>query len=279
MELITNIVIEYLKHNKRIVVPKLGAFIVKQPSGMIIFSELMRNDDGVLRSLLMAYGVKELEANGKIDRFVFEIRHAIGNGNSFTVDNLGEFLPGHNNTITFKQKREPQHIGGNIKPPIETLTTEKRRLKRQVQAHSKTHRGDMQPRTSTPLQRKATESDTTSNISKPDAYLRGLKYDKDKNKKRNDDGRRSDSRKRGGLAVLFQLIIVLAVAASVVWFLWQWLNSDNATANAGYDTTATDVSYMPCDSLQIIPADTMLLNIEGIDQPQEGLGDEVLPEN
>ena len=49
MKLITNILIEYLKHNRRLVVPKLGAFIVKQPSGVIRFSELIRTDDGVLR--------------------------------------------------------------------------------------------------------------------------------------------------------------------------------------------------------------------------------------
>ena len=53
MKLITNILSEYLKHNKRLVVPKLGAFIVKQPSGVIRFTELIRNDDGILRSLLM----------------------------------------------------------------------------------------------------------------------------------------------------------------------------------------------------------------------------------
>ena len=76
MKLLTNIIGEYLKHNKRLVVPKLGTFIVKAQGGAILFSDLMRNDDGVLRSLLMAYGMKELEANGLIDRLVFEVRHA-----------------------------------------------------------------------------------------------------------------------------------------------------------------------------------------------------------
>ena len=66
MELLVNIIIEYLRHNKRLVVPKLGAFIVKQGGDNIVFSELMRTDDGVLRSLLMAYGMKELEASDRI---------------------------------------------------------------------------------------------------------------------------------------------------------------------------------------------------------------------
>ena len=124
MELITNILIEYLKHNKRIVVPKLGAFIVKQQSGVVRFCDLMRNDDGVLRSLLVAYGMNELEANGKIDRFVFEIHHAIGQKRSFMLEGFGEFRAGDNNTITFIHSLEPREIGGNIKPPLEILNIE-----------------------------------------------------------------------------------------------------------------------------------------------------------
>ena len=125
MELITNILIEYLKHNKRIVVPKLGAFIVKQPSGIIRFTDLIRNDDGVLRSLLIAYGISELEAIGKIDRFVFEIRHALSQGEKYNIADLGEFRTGENNTILFSHKSEPRVIGGSIKPPVEALNLEK----------------------------------------------------------------------------------------------------------------------------------------------------------
>ena len=130
MKLITNILIEYLKHNRRLVVPKLGAFIVKQPDGTIIFSELMRNDDGVLRSLLVAYGCNELAANGIIDRFVFEVRHNISHGTSYAIPNLGEFVAGENNTIRFKHKREPKVFGGTIKPPVERFDDEKLKWQR-----------------------------------------------------------------------------------------------------------------------------------------------------
>ncbi len=128
MKLLTNIIGEYLKHNKRLVVPNLGTFIVKAQGGAILFSDLMRGDDGVLRSLLMAYGMKELEANGLIDRLVFEVRHATSRGESYTIEGLGDFTQGPNNTLTFRQKREKVVIGGNIKPPVETLVDEQRKI-------------------------------------------------------------------------------------------------------------------------------------------------------
>ena len=52
---------QYLGSHKRLVVPQLGAFIVKAPGGEILFSELFKRDDGVLRGLLTAAG-----ANGTL---------------------------------------------------------------------------------------------------------------------------------------------------------------------------------------------------------------------
>lgn len=243
VELITNILAEYLKHNKRLIVPKFGVFIVKQPSGTIVFSDLMRNDDGILRSLLMAYGIKELEANGMIDRFVFEIRHAVSSGEKYTVENLGEFSAGANNTIVFKQKREPQHIGGNIKPPIETLDTEKRRLRRGERETTTLRRANApksqtKPRP-TPKPKASEEFDATA-LGKPDAYLRGLKYDNSKNKKRSEEGRRSEGRSRGRGRRIIAVIVVSAILGFALWYGWQWLNKEPQPA---YDTTTSARMY------------------------------------
>ena len=60
---------EYLKSNRRLVIPSFGAFVTKE-DGQIIFSELLKRDDGVLRGLLVANGMREIEAAGKIDRFI-----------------------------------------------------------------------------------------------------------------------------------------------------------------------------------------------------------------
>lgn len=238
MELITNILIEYLKHNKRLVVPKLGMFIVKQPSGVILFSDLMRSDDGVLRSLLIAYGVKELEASGMIDRMVFDIHHAINRGESYVIEGFGEFVASENNTIKFKHKREPQVFGGNIKPPVEMLDVERQRLQREATTrptHNRTPRAPQRERQST-AKRNVQMEDDILRIGKPDAYLRGLKYDKSKNAKRGEERIDRKRRRRPSLAVI---LLVVAIAAGVIWGGWQWLKKNDTTANNSSATTAT----------------------------------------
>lgn len=91
---------EYLKSNRRLVIPSFGAFVVKG-DGDIIFSELLKSDDGVLRGLLVAQGMREIEAAGKIDRFIFEIRHALMQGNICPVADLGTFHRTAEGVITF----------------------------------------------------------------------------------------------------------------------------------------------------------------------------------
>ena len=223
MKLLTNIIIEYLKHNKRLVVPKLGAFIVKRQGGEIIFSELMRGDDGVLRSLLMAYGMKELEANGTIDRMVFEIRHAVGKGESYLIEDLGDFRPGANNTIVFRHHREPLVIGGNIKPPVETLNDEKIKMQR-MRKHQPQPAADHKRRSKRVKVEAVREpSEDIMSITKPDKYLRGLKYDQKKNKKREEDLFRSTPERHTTRNVLMRLIAAIIVGIAG-WFVWQELN-------------------------------------------------------
>ncbi len=99
--MIEKIIIDYLAAHKRLVVPQLGAFIVKQPDGKILFSELLKRDDGVLRGLLCAGGMTELQAMGVINRLVFDVRDAVGRGDRFEVKGLGAFYPAPNHTIRF----------------------------------------------------------------------------------------------------------------------------------------------------------------------------------
>lgn len=240
VELITNIIIEYLKHNKRLVVPKLGAFIVKQPAGIILFSDLMRGDDGVLRSLLMAYGVKELEANGMIDRFVFDIHHAINRGESYTIEGFGEFMASDNNSIKFHHKREPQVFGGNIKPPVEALNTEREKLQR-VEAARHTHnrevRATQRPRQS--ASRSTVKEDDMMHLGRPEAYLRGLKYDNSKNKKRSEEHMEAKHRRRPSLAAV---LVIAIIVGGLIWGGWWWLKKNDTAveSTAIVVATATD---------------------------------------
>ena len=271
MELITNILIEYLKHNKRIVVPKLGAFIVKQPSGIIRFTDLMRNDDGVLRSLLVAYGMSEIEAVGRIDRYVFEVRHAISQNGKFTIANFGVFRASDNNTIIFTHNSEPKIIGGNVKPPIDVLDTEK--LKLQLLAQAMAQPAQQKPKKESKKEgrkenkkksKKRQEENTTLSLSKPDSYLRGLNYD-DRKKKRGDDrgDKRRAPRRTSPLLILFILVLV----AGGVYGLWYWLDSQRAipqqTTSVVKERTTIEVDSLampdsllltqPVDSLQQLP--------------------------
>ena len=252
MELITNILIEYLKHNKRIIVPKLGAFIVKQPSGIVRFSELMRNDDGTLRSLLVAYGMSELEANGKIDRFVFEIRHAIGQKQNFILDDFGEFRAGDNNTITFIHKSEPRVIGGTIKPPVETLNIEKQKLQP----------SELSAKESVADKRKSikTEKETKSTLTlnKPDDYLRGLNYDD--RKKRHSDDRKDKRNVPKGISPL-RILLILIVIIGVIYGGWRWIESKSKSPVVEYKQQIIEEVASPIvDTLMLLGEPTDSLN-------------------
>lgn len=101
------VIAQYLRSHRRLIIPQMGAFIVKEPGRSVLFSELLKRDDGVLRSLLVAAGSSELEAGGEIDRFVFEVRHAIQQGREFPLEGLGVLKPGPNETIAFTYQPQP----------------------------------------------------------------------------------------------------------------------------------------------------------------------------
>lgn len=107
---------QYLGSHKRLVVPQLGTFIVKEPGVSIVFSELLKCDDGVLRGLLREAGVGELEAAGEIDRFVFEVRHAAQHGQEFRLDGFGVLRPGPNGTIAFAYEPRPVQSAADAAP-------------------------------------------------------------------------------------------------------------------------------------------------------------------
>lgn len=100
--MISQIITRYLADHKRLVVPQLGAFIAKEPGREIVFSEMMKRDDGTLRELLRGEGMSEIEAAGAIDRFVFEIRHTAESDAVYRAEGLGVFAAGPNGTIRFR---------------------------------------------------------------------------------------------------------------------------------------------------------------------------------
>lgn len=111
---VKKVVVAYLLTHKRLVIPQLGAFIVKEPGRSVLFSELFKRDDGVLRKLLMAEGMGEIEAAGAIDRLVFDLRHAALNGAGYLFYGLGLFTAGPDGTLSFAY--DP-HVGDATPDP------------------------------------------------------------------------------------------------------------------------------------------------------------------
>lgn len=114
---------QYLTSHKRLVIPQLGTFIVKEPGKSILFSELLKRDDGVLRGVLREAGLSELEAAGEIDRFVFEVRHAIQSGAAYPLEGLGELKPGANGTIAFHYDPTPVAAASPKTPAPDVATS------------------------------------------------------------------------------------------------------------------------------------------------------------
>lgn len=103
--MINSIIIKYLQENRRLVIPKLGAFIVKDDNQTVVFSELLRSDDGVLRGLIKGHGVGDIEAAGVIDRFVFEVRHTLDRHMPYKIGNWGTLRRNETGKIFFMSFR------------------------------------------------------------------------------------------------------------------------------------------------------------------------------
>ena len=98
---LTSILAECLQSHRRLVVPGLGAFIVKDPGRCVVFTELLKRDDGILRASLLGRGMDEAAAAGLVDRFVADVHQAVGRGDEVCVPGLGRLGPGAHGTVAF----------------------------------------------------------------------------------------------------------------------------------------------------------------------------------
>ncbi|MBO5983888.1 MAG: hypothetical protein J6P90_02575 [Rikenellaceae bacterium] len=99
--MIVEIIAKYLESNKRLVVPNLGAFIVKVPKQTILFSNLIKGDDGILRAQLVQRGMSELDAAALVDRFVFEVNYRLEHSGVCALAAFGVLRVATNGTVAF----------------------------------------------------------------------------------------------------------------------------------------------------------------------------------
>ena len=100
--MVVEIIAKYLESNKRLIIPNFGAFMVKVPQQTILFSNLLKGDDGVLRKLLSEAGMSEIEAAGVVDRFVFEINYRLQCSGECLLRGFGRLSTNANGAITFE---------------------------------------------------------------------------------------------------------------------------------------------------------------------------------
>jgi nucleoid DNA-binding protein len=122
--MVGKIIRKYLDEgHKRLTVPDFGTFMRKD-SGEVIFVDLLRKDDGVLRELVEDYGhYGEVEAMALIDRFVFEIKHGIEQAGSAPIAGFGTMSIDGKGAYQFDYQpapkvAKPRYLPGrpNLKP-------------------------------------------------------------------------------------------------------------------------------------------------------------------
>ena len=95
-----------LNESRRLVIPELGVFVARE-DGRIMFSELMRGDDGVFRSAVAsARDIGEAESGRIIERFVADIRHSLEHGMSYRLEGMGLLSRDERGLVVFRSRAE-----------------------------------------------------------------------------------------------------------------------------------------------------------------------------
>lgn len=206
MSIVVEVIAEYLKTNRKLVVPSLGAFMVKE-SGEHIFSDLLSTDDGVLTSLLQARGLNEMETAVTIDRFVFEVRNELEEYGYCRLDVVGTLRVEPDSGVV---RLYPQVLGEE-EPiqapyvPVSATPTEEA-PEEKIEAEERVE--DVKPEPT----RKAT----------PAAY------------------RRSAKPRRSFDFVMFIAIVIIVAALAVVAYCW-YVSNDATEARGESEQAATSI--------------------------------------
>lgn len=220
---------QYLESHKRLVIPQLGAFIVKEPGQSILFSELLKRDDGVLRGLLREQGMGDLEAAGEIDRLVFEVRHAVEHGEEYRLEGFGTLKPGPNGTIAFHYEPGPAESPAVGSAPAaagaEPAGSASEASGRETPADGRKtpHAAHVHPERVAEAVRTAFTEPHVSRSAKmnPDPSVRGLRYGKPP--KNTDAYRYVDRvpRRRADRFIWIAVIAALLAVAAIAFGLWR----------------------------------------------------------
>ena len=122
--MISELVAAYLRKNKRLVIPGLGAFIRKDGSSEVVFVEFLKKDDGVLAGLLEdQYGLSRVEALETITQYVERVKQHVAHTGHFVVGGVGILHANSNSlleleydsTISDREFKSPVSMSTRVK--------------------------------------------------------------------------------------------------------------------------------------------------------------------
>jgi cell division septation protein DedD/nucleoid DNA-binding protein len=101
--------IELLETNNRVIVPDLGAFIIRQQEPReLVFNDLLAFNDGMLTAhIKQEEGISMSKAQVKIEAFVDQVKKVLTKGDIFHLENLGYLKMDDSSKIEFSVTKFP----------------------------------------------------------------------------------------------------------------------------------------------------------------------------
>ncbi len=115
--MIETIITEYLKNNRRLILPELGAFLKKE-NGSIVFVPFLNRDDGVLNALVgQSYGTSQADSATIISQYAAAIRSSVSENGYYLIQSLGTLKKDGNGILyldsdDFSPVRKPAPAAG-----------------------------------------------------------------------------------------------------------------------------------------------------------------------
>lgn len=244
-KMVVEIIAKYLESNKRLVVPNLGTFIVKVAGESVLFSALIKNDDGVLRQLVAQQGLSELEAAGVVDRFVFEVNYRLQNYKECRLKGFGVLRAGDSGAMKFvydttvdgedldsavpERKRPAQQ--SKVAEPVEENAVKEPQPKEEPVAEPKAEPVVVEQPQRRPMPRNDIGNPRVSVSAKmnPENYVKGLRYGKGRKVV---TGRETATSRRSNKS---DIIMKIAIGAAVIATLALAYGFYNDWRNARYN--------------------------------------------
>lgn len=115
-------------NNRRVIIPNLGAFINNSSEKTIVFSSLLKTNDGFLEKELQDHGINN--APDLLQNFVRNVLSAMENRRRFSISGLGYFFRENNNNIQFASEIDHREKPLEVIAPLPFEYMQRRRRHR-----------------------------------------------------------------------------------------------------------------------------------------------------